>query len=141
MFHDAVDDPGAHTHEELYAEYQSMLVAAVESAGGERAAKADLDEGTVEALLAGEFPELTLEEGAALLALDDDAPDADTVVALARDALMMGLSNAVLDVEALSAGIDGEMEPRELQAKIEGRYPITLREFARIHQYIGTRTR
>jgi hypothetical protein len=139
MFHDAVDDPGSLAHDELYAEYEALVRAAVEGADAEAAAGTEVDPETVEALLAGESPDLTLEEGAALLALDEEAPDADTVVLLARDDLMMGMSNAVLDVEALSAAIDGEMEPREIQAKLEGRFPMTLREFARIKQYIGTR--
>lgn len=142
MFHDAVEDPGSVSPEELYAAYESQLVDAVDAAGVETATeRSGVDRERVEALLdGGEAPELTLEEGADLLALSADEPDPDTIVALAQDALMMGMSNAVLDVEALSAGLDGELEPRELQAKIEGRYPITLREFARIHQYIGTRT-
>jgi hypothetical protein len=139
MFHDVVENPGDHSHEALYAEYGTRLRAAAE--GDPETATAAVGEEAVDALLAGESPELTLEEGAALLALDPDTPDADTVVALSRDALMMGMSNAVLDVEALSAGLDGEMEPRELQAKLEGRFPMTLREFARIHAYIAGRTR
>lgn len=139
MFHDAVDDPGSLSHDDLHAEYEALVLATVESAGDGAAAEAGVDAEMVEALLAGESPELTLEDAAALLALDAENPDADTVLALARDDLMMGMSNAVLDVEALSAGIDGEMEPRELQAKVEGRFPMTLREFARVKQYIGTR--
>jgi hypothetical protein len=140
MFHEAVDDPGARTPEDLYAAYERMLVEAVESVGAERAAAdSGVDPETVDALLAGEAPELTLEEGAALLALDA-TEDAEDIVIVSRDALLMGMTTAVLDVDSLSAGIDGELSGREIQAKVEGRFPITLREFARIHQYIGTRS-
>jgi hypothetical protein len=139
MFHEAVEDPGARTPEDLYAAYERMLVEAVESVGAERAAAdSGVDREAVDALLAGETPELTLEEGAALLALDADK-EAEDIVLVSRDALLMGMTTAVLDVDSLSAGIDGELSSREIQAKVEGRFPIMLREFARIHQYIGTR--
>jgi hypothetical protein len=139
MFHEAVEDPGARTPEDLYAAYERMLVEAVKSVGAERAAAdSGVDREAVDALLAGETPELTLEEGAALLALDADK-EAEDIVLVSRDALLMGMTTAVLDVDSLSAGIDGELSGREIQAKVEGRFPIMLREFARIHQYIGTR--
>lgn len=141
MFNEAVEDPGTHTPADLYAAYEAMLVEAVESVGVERAvAESGVEESTVEALLAGESPELTLEEGAALLALDVEA-SAEDVVAISRDALLMGMTTAVVDVDSLSAGIDGEMSGREIQAKVEGRFPITLREFARIHQFLDERSR
>ena len=141
MFHEAVEDPGARTPAALYEAYEAMLVDAVESVGVERAvAESSVDEATVEALLAGESPELTLEEGAELLALDGEM-SADDVVYVSRDALLMGMTTAVVDVDSLSAGIDGEMSGREIQAKVEGRFPMTLREFARIHQFLDERSR
>jgi len=48
----------------------------------------------------------------------------------------MGMTNAVVDVEALARGVDGDIEARELQAKVEGRFPMTLREFADVHRYL-----
>jgi hypothetical protein len=141
MFHEAFDAPGELSPEALYAEYESMLVAAVESVGVEQAAaESGVDEETVAALAAGEAPELSLEEGAALLALDS-SESAEDIAVLGRDALLMGMTTAVLDVESLSAGIDGELSGREIQAKVEGRFPMTLREFARIHQFIDQRSR
>ena len=122
MFHDAVDDPGDHSTDELYERYEALVVAAAERVGAAEASeRSGVDRGTVEALLAGESPELTLEEAAALLALD-------------RDALLMGMTTAVVDVEALARGVDGDLEARELQAKVEGRFPMTLREFADVHR-------
>jgi len=139
MFHDAVEEPGRHATDELYDRYEAMLVAAVEGAGAAEASdRSGVDRETVDALLAGESPELTLEEAASLLALDVEE-DADTIVAVDRDALLMGMTNAVIDVEALARGVDGDLEARELQAKVEGRFPMTLREFADVHRYLQAR--
>jgi hypothetical protein len=139
MFHDAVEDPGEHSAGELYERYEAMLVGAIERVGTTEAIeRSGVDRGTVEALLAGEAPEVTLEEAAALLALDADE-DADTIAAIDRDALLMGMTNAVVDVETLARGVDGSLEARELQAKVEGRFPMTLREFAAVHQFLQSR--
>ncbi|WP_435195701.1 DUF5791 family protein [Natronomonas sp. EA1] len=139
MFHEVADEPGELTPEELYALYEAELEAVIEELGVETVIEqSSLDAETVEALAAGDSPELTLEEAAAVLALAHP-DDAETIVLLARDALLMDMTNAIVDVEALSAGVDGELEPREIQAKVEGRYPITMREFARIHQFLHTR--
>jgi hypothetical protein len=139
MFHEAVETPGDYSPEALHEVYEMMMTEAVETVGADTAvAESGVDRSVVEELLAGESPELTLEQGAALVAVDSEE-SADDVVYLARDALLMGMTTAVLDVESLAAGIDGEMDGREIQAKVEGRFPISLREFARLHQYISTR--
>jgi hypothetical protein len=139
MFHDAVDDPGGHSADELYERYESLLIETVERVGAAEASeRSDVDRATVDALLAGESPELTLEEAAALLALDAEE-DPETIVALDRDALLMGMTNAVVDVESLARGVDGDLEARELQAKVEGRFPMTLREFADVHRFLQDR--
>jgi hypothetical protein len=139
MFHDAVDDPGGHSADELYERYESLLIETVERVGAAEASeRSGVDRETVEALLAGESPELTLEEAAALLALDIEE-DAETIATLDRDALLMGMTNAVVDVESLARGVDGDLEARELQAKVEGRFPMTLREFADVHRFLQQR--
>jgi hypothetical protein len=139
MFHEAVETPGNHSPESLHEAYEMMIVEAVKTVGTDTAvAESGVDRSVIEELLAGESPELTLEQGAALVAADSEE-SADDIVYLARDALLMGMTTAVLDVESLAAGIDGEMDGREIQAKVEGRFPISLREFARLHQYISTR--
>ena len=136
MFHDAVDDPGGHSTDELYERYEALLVDAIQGVGAAEASeRSGVDRETVDSLLAGESPDVTLEDAAAVLALDVDE-DADTIVALDRDAIMMGMTSAVVDVEALARGVDGDLEPRELQAKVEGRFPMTLREFADVHRFL-----
>ena len=140
MFHEVADDPGERTPEELYERYEAELVEAVESAGvDEVAAGSDVDGETLRALLDGEQPELTLEEAASVLAVLEETPDAADVAYLSRDALLMGMTTAVLDVEAVESGIEGELEAREIQSKVEGRFPMTLREFALLHQFIASR--
>jgi hypothetical protein len=46
------------------------------------------------------------------------------------------MSAAVLDVEAVAAGVGRELEPKEIQQKVEGRHPMTLDEYALLHSYI-----
>ncbi|ERH08963.1 MAG: hypothetical protein J07HX64_00715 [halophilic archaeon J07HX64] len=140
MLRDAVDSPGEQTPEELREIYDELLVETVRTVGPDEVTEAPgVDEQQVDALLADESPSLTLEEAAAILAASDDRPDADTVAAEARDILLMGMSMAVLDVEALASGIDDRMDPKEIQQKVEGRYPMALDEYAVMHSYIEQR--
>jgi hypothetical protein len=137
MLHELVADPGQLTVSELYDRYVVELRTVIDEHGIEAVAEAsEVDRETLRALSDGNEPELTLEESAAILAISDDAPDGETIAALARDELLMGMTNAVLDVEAVESGLGGELEAREIQSKVEGRFPMTLREFALLYQYI-----
>lgn len=137
MLHELVADPGELTASELYDRYVTELRAVIDEHGIETVAEAsEVDRETLRALSNGDEPQLTLEESAALLAISDDAPDGETIATIARDELLIGMTNAVLDVEAVESGLDGELEAREIQSKVEGRFPMTLREFALLHQYI-----
>lgn len=137
MFHEVVSDPGERAPKELYELYQSELAAIVESRGIEAVAEASgIDEATLQEIVDQEASDLTLEEAASVLAVREDTPDDGTIATTARDELLMGMTTAVLDVEAVESGIGGELEAREIQSKIEGRFPITLREFALLYQYI-----
>jgi hypothetical protein len=142
MIRGAFDTADELDPDDLREDYDDLLTAAIEPVGIPAAAEeTGVDEPTLEALLDGETPELTLEEAAAILALDEDQPDEGTLVAEARDILLMGMSSAVLDVEALASGVGDALEPKEIQQKIEGRYPITLDEYALLHAYIENRKR
>jgi len=140
VLHNLVANPGAQSGTELYDAITAELATGVENIGiGTVIDETDVSESTVRELTAGDQPELTVEETAAILAVieDDDAGD---IVALSRDAIMMGMSQAVLDVEALAADAGDDLEPREVQSKIEGRFPMTLREFALFHATIQGQT-
>ncbi len=141
MFHEMADDPGSLTPADLLERYRAALRDVIEAHGVDAvAADAGVAASTLQALMDGESPELTLEEAAAVLAVQPDAPDADTIAAMSRDALLMGMTTAVLDVEAVESGLDGALEAREIQSKVEGRFPMTLAEFALLQQYIESKT-
>jgi hypothetical protein len=141
MFHEVADEPGELTGDELYERLAAEVEVAVEDCGVDAVAdETDVDRATLEALADGERPELTLEEAAAIVATRDDVPPADVVAAESRDALLMGMTNAVMDVEALASSLNGELEPREIQSKVEGRFPMTLREFARMRAHLASQS-
>jgi len=140
MFHEVVDDPGSKTPAELHERYEAELLGVLERHGiGEVVAASSVEAAALQALEGGESPDLTLEEAASVLAVLDDTPDAETIATMSRDALLMGMTTAVLDVEAVESGIGGELEAREIQSKVEGRFPMTLREFALLQQYIESK--
>lgn len=137
MLHDIVDTPGELTPSELHERYVGALAATIDDHGVESAAeRSGVDPSTLRALCEGDDPGVTLEDAAAVLSTAEDAPDGGTIATIARDELLMGMTTAVLDVEAVESGIDGELEAREIQSKIEGRFPMTLREFALLYQHI-----
>jgi hypothetical protein len=137
MLRGAFDTAGEMSTEELQNAYERRLAETIEQTG-ESAVQEEtsVDEETIAALVAGESPELTLEAAAEILATDPELPDTDSIVAEARDILLMGMSIAVLDVEAVASGINDEMDPKEIQQKAEGRFPMMLDEYALIHSYI-----
>ena len=137
MFHDVADDPGSLTPEALRELYEAELRGVIEGHGIAEVAEASgVDESTLRALADGESPELTLEEASAVMAVTEGTADAETIATVSRDALLMGMTTAVLDVEAVESGVGGRLEAREIQSKIEGRFPLTLEEFALLQQYI-----
>lgn len=142
MLRGTFEEAGELSPEELRDAYDDRLVETITAVGQERVVEqVDVDGAVLSALVNGESPELTLETAAEILALDEELPGADSIVAEARDILLMGMSMAVLDVEAVASGIDDAMEPREIQQKAEGRLVMTLDEYALLHSYIERRKR
>jgi hypothetical protein len=137
MLRGTFEEAGKLSPEELRGAYNDRLVEAITAVGQEKVLEqVDVDRAVLSALVDGESPELTLETAAEILALDEELPEADSIAAEARDILLMGMSMAVLDVEAVASGIDDAMEPKEIQQKAEGRFPMTLDEYALLHSYI-----
>lgn len=126
-------DVDADTASEAVGLYVAELQAAVREVGPEEATDAtDLDDAVVDAVVAGDagmVGRMHLTEVAPILALVDDRT-AEGIAADARDELLFAMSAAVIDVERLAATLDRELDPKEIQAKIEGRYPMRLREYA-----------
>lgn len=130
------DSPAA-----LRSEYEDLLARTVERTGTDEAAAAtDVDREDLDALVAGESADLSLEEAAEILALQDGEPDAETIVVEACEHLLLGMSTAVLDVEALASHLDTDLEPKEIQQKIERRAPMSFAEFVHLQYAITDRT-
>ncbi|WP_120244550.1 DUF5791 family protein [Halopiger aswanensis] len=127
--------------DELLAEYRDDLAAAVEEYGPEAAAAdTDVDRDAIDRLLEGDRPEFTLEEAAQLQALSERAPDAETIVDMGCEHLLLGMSTAVLDVDALETEVALEMDAKEIQQKIEQRAPMSFAEYAHIQYAIADNT-
>ncbi|WP_299264040.1 DUF5791 family protein [Halorientalis sp.] len=141
MLRDEFEAVGDRDPEDLLAAYEAVLTDVIERQGIETvAAETGIDATTLSGLVEGDSPDLTLEDGAAILATDPDRPDdRDFLVADARDILLMGMSSAVLDVEAIQSGIGSQLEAKEIQQKVEGRHPMTLAEYALLHRFIESR--
>ncbi|MFC3478377.1 DUF5791 family protein [Halobacterium litoreum] len=139
MLAEAIEDPSATSADEVLAEYEAAMADVVSDVGVETAAeRSGVDEAKLAALVDGDAPAFTVEEAAAVFALSDDWPDAEGIVLEARDNLMLQMSSAVMDVDALASGLDGGLDPKEIQQKIEGRQPMTLAEYARIYHHVAS---
>jgi plasmid stability protein len=137
MLRGEFDSAGESTPAELHEAYLARLRETIETVGAETVAKrSGVDDQVVLAIADGETPELTLEAAAAVLAADPEMPPGESIAAEARDILLMGMTTAVVDVDALAAGVDVDLEPKELQQKVEGRYPVTLAEYAHVHAFL-----
>lgn len=142
MLRELFEDGGEYSPAECRSIYDERLAETIEAVGIDTVVeKADIGRPTIESILDGESPELTLDEAARILATDPTLPDAEAIAAESRDILLLGMSIAVLDVEAVASGINDELEPKEIQAKAEGRHPMSLDEYALLHSFIERRKR
>ncbi len=141
MLRGQFDPAGAADAEALLADYGAKLAGIIDQTGVETVTdQVGLDAETVAAVRDGDaavIGGLELTDAAAILALDPDRPDAEVIAAEARDVLLLGMTTAVVDVESLASALDGAIEPKELQQKVEGRYPMTIAEYAQIHHELG----
>lgn len=132
--------PEETTPAELAAEYRAAVGAIVDAVGVETVAeRTDVAPERLRSVAAGEVadPPLTVAEAAAVLATGSEYPDAETIELEVRDALLLGMSTAVLDVDAVAAEIDG-LDATAVHQRIEGRQPTTLAEYAEIRHVIAT---
>ncbi|WP_459192665.1 DUF5791 family protein [Halosimplex sp. J119] len=140
MLRGEFESAGELSPEELRDAYGERLADTVDRVGVDTIVeRSGVDREVVEAIAAGDRPELTLEAAAAVLATDPERPDGETLKMEALDMLLMGMTTAVVDVEAVATGLNDEMDPKEIQQKVEGRYPITLAEYAAIHHFLEAR--
>lgn len=147
MFHEVVDggrsgasDDGVDSAS-LLAAFETMVGEAASEAGRDAVVdEAGVSESVVNAVHNGEIGEVTVADGAAVLALTRDR-DPDQMVAELRDHLLIGMATAVLDVDTLAAGIDADLTGQEVQQALEGRTAMTLGQLAEIMAVIERRKR
>ncbi|MEE6211231.1 DUF5791 family protein [Salarchaeum sp. III] len=138
MLTDTISEPESVSADEVFAEYEAALLAVIETRGVDAvAADTTLSADRVADIESGDGDPVTVAEAAELLALTDDWPDAETVRLELQDHVMLQMSSAVVDVDSLADGIDAALDPKEVQQKVEGRQPMTLREYAEIHHYLA----
>jgi len=137
MLHTVAEELSEPSPATFQAGYFDQLRAVIESVGTEQvAAESGVDAETVDALTGGDEPTLTVEEAAAILAVDDGNPDAEAIVFEVRDHLLLGMTTAVLDVDTIAANIEVDLTGQEVQQAIEGRIEMTLEELAAIQSVI-----
>ncbi len=120
----------------LRREYAADLAAAVESVGVETAVeRTGIDRERIETVADGDLPALSVEEAGAIQALSTGF-DGETVTEMACDHLLLGMSTAVLDVDRLAAGVDLDLDPKEVQQKLERRAPMSFDEYLTLQQYV-----
>lgn len=127
------------TPAQLRAEYEDSLAAILDAVGLDTAtAETDVSRESLEAIGTDESPSLSLSEAAAIAALDPDEPDAETIQIEACEHLLLGMSTAVLDVESLAAEVDLDLDPKEIQQKLERRASMTFEEFVHVQHAIAS---
>jgi len=140
MLYDAADDPGELSTEALREAYETQLRSVVDAVGAETAAAdSGVDPERIRAIADGAVPDLRVSDAAAILALDDDRPDAESIVLELRDHLLMAMTTGVVDVDTLAANVDLDLSGQEVQQALEGRTEMTLAQLAAIHRFLAAR--
>lgn len=140
MFTDPIDPDGV-SPADIRAEYASTLEATLNDVGVDTAAaETDLDADHLAAIRDGDADtaDITVQEAMAVLALDDEWPDAETLRLELQDHVMLEMSSAIVDVETLAAGIEDDLDAKEVQQRVEGRHPMTIGEYARISHFLAS---
>lgn len=123
----------------LKQQYEQHLADIISRSGiSEIVATTGLDEDTVRAVANQTAAELALADAAAIAALASDTPDPDAILTEIRDTLLLEMSSAMLTVDRLATELSLDLDPKEIQAKIEGRQPMTLDEYAQLRHYLAS---
>ena len=139
MLTEPIEAPDEISPEALLDRYQAELARVVTAVGRERVLEAtDLDAAAVDAVESGDAADLDVRDAAAILALREGAPDAETILAEVRDHLLLSMTGAMLTVDRVAADVEGDLDPKEVQGMVEGRHPMTLAEYARIHHFVAS---
>ena len=140
MLHTVADELDTLTPASLVAGYAEQLATTLEAVGIDTAAdETELDRATLSAVADGDVDALSLTDAAAIYVLAESTPDSEAIVLETRDHLLMGMTTAVLDVDAVAAELDVDLTGQEVQQAIEGRATLTLKELAAIQAVIDGR--
>lgn len=140
MFHDQRHEVDGLSVDDLRAEYARELAGVLEDREPSMvAAETGLDEGVVTTIAGEAIPAaFSLEDAAAILSLRDDVADAESVVEIACDHLLLGMTTGVMDVDAVAADLAIDLDAKEVQQKIERRAPMTFNEYVHIQHVIAS---
>lgn len=128
------------TPADLRAEYDDQLASIVDRHGLETATdRTGVDRDVLEALLEDGSPDLSLEDAAEIQALESDEPDAETIETMACEHLLLGMTTAVLDVDAVESHLGLDLDAKEVQQKIERRTPMSFEEYVHLQHVIAGR--
>ncbi|WP_267642520.1 DUF5791 family protein [Haloarchaeobius amylolyticus] len=145
MFHEQRMDVSGLTPADLESEYADDLAAVVESVGVDTVVgSTGLDRASVEQLAQGELPtDFSLEEAAEVQSLAEGVADPDTVVEMACEHLLLGMSTGVMNIETVAADLDSDLDldPKDVQQKIERRAPMSFHEFVHVQHVIASKQR
>lgn len=140
MLHPVAEELDTPTPASLLDGYADRLTETLDSVGIDTAAdETELDRETLSAVADGDIDSLSLTDAASILGLAGEYPDSEAIVLETRDHLLMGMTTAVLDVDAVAAELDVDLTGQEVQQAIEGRATLTLAELAAIQAVIDGR--
>ncbi|AHF98843.1 hypothetical protein HALLA_08180 [Halostagnicola larsenii XH-48] len=126
---------------ELRAEYDDDLAQVLETRGLEHVSMlTGIDEDRLESIGTAEPPSLSLEEAAQIQSQGSDDPDPETIETMACEHLLLGMSTAVLDVDAVESELEIDLDPKEIQQKIERRAPMSFDEYVHVQHTIVSNT-
>jgi hypothetical protein len=140
MLHTVADEIDTLSSTSLLDSYADRLATVLAEVGRDTVAeKTELNGETLSAVADGDVDALSLTDAAAILGLAEGYPDSEAIVLETRDHLLMGMTTAVLDVDAVAAELAVNLTGQEVQQAIEGRATLTLDELAAIQAVIDSR--
>jgi hypothetical protein len=137
MLHTVAEELSDPSASALQTAYEDRLRSVITTVGTETVVdETNIETDRIAALAGGDSPRLTATEAAAILAVDDETPDAEAIILELRDHLLLGMTTSVLDVDTIAANIDVDLVAQEVQQAIEGRTEMTLTQLAAIQSVI-----
>lgn len=136
MLVEPIDDPETIEAGDLHRQYLEELAAAIAKVGADQVA----EETGIDVARLDSLPDtnsgFTVAEAAEILAASGADGHGESLRQEVRDHLLLRMSSAVVDVDALAAALPGEFGPRDYQQMIEGERPMPLAEYARIYLHV-----